>query len=182
MASNRDWVIRSACLGDLGCVLEILNEEIRTSASNFHWEPRPLEELEDEWKAAQDCYPWLVAERDGVVGGFAKASSFRPKQAYGWTAEVTIYLDPKIQGQGVGRVLYQALLDRLKELGFHLAIGAITKPNLASEGLNRSLGFHQVGVLANVGWKMDTWHDVAYWAKQLGEGHADVRLLPKATC
>ena len=180
MESSDTWKIRSARIGDLASILEVLNGEIRTSASNFHWEPRPLKELEQEFRSAEGCYPWLVAELDGLVGGFAKASAFRPKQAYDWTAEVTVYLAPNVQGKGVGRALYTSLLEQLKDLGFHLAIGAITQPNAASEGLHQALGFHLVGVLREVGWKMDAWHDVAYWAKQLSQGPADDRRLPSA--
>lgn len=180
MASSREWSLRPARLADLESLLAILNHEIQTSASNFHWTPRPLAEMREEWTAAEGRYPWFIAECEGELGGFAKASSFRPKQAYDWTAEVTIYLDPKAQGQGVGRILYEQLLDELKERGFHLAIGAITKPNVASEGLHSSLGFRQIGVLSEVGWKMDKWHDVSYWAKQLSHGPADSRLIPEA--
>lgn len=179
MARSKDGSIRSACQGDLESILEILNLEILTSASNFHWEPRALAELEQEWVAAQGSYPWLVFEHDGVLGGFAKASAFRSKQAYGWTAEVTIYLAPLARRQGLGQVLYKALLEELKLRGFHLAIGAITRPNAASDSLHSSLGFRQIGVLPEVGWKMGAWHDVSYWAKQLNDGPADDRLLPE---
>ena len=149
-------------------MLEILNAEIRTSPSNFHVDALSLEELEREWRAGQERYPWLVAVQSGQVLGYAKAGAFRPKQAYDWTAEVTIYLAPSAQGKGVGRSLYGSLLEQLRERGFHLALGAITLPNDASLALHRSLGFEQVGVLREVGWKMGAWHDVAQWAKVLG--------------
>jgi L-amino acid N-acyltransferase YncA len=173
------YEIRPVKQADLARILEILNASILSSPANFHWLPRPPSELQDEWKNAVGKYPWLVMveRKGGAAIGFAKAGEFRVRQAYAWTVEVTIYMGVGAQGRGCGEMLYRALLEQLTDAGYHLAVGAITLPNPASESLHRKLGFEPAGVLPEVGWKSEAWHDVAFWAKRLGEGPADARIL-----
>jgi phosphinothricin acetyltransferase len=112
-------------------------------------------------------YPWIVLEDDGRVIGYAYASSHRARPAYRWTAEVSIYVEPSRQRAGAGRRLYEALVDLLRRQGLRVALAGITVPNDASIGLHRALGFEQVGVYRDVGWKAGAWRDVAWWQLRL---------------
>ncbi|MDF1798283.1 MAG: GNAT family N-acetyltransferase [Planctomycetota bacterium] len=163
---------RPCRLADLPAVLAITNAVILGHHANFHTEPRQLAELEAEWQADHGAYPWLVAlGPGGEVLGFAKAGAYKPRRAYLWTAEVTVYLGAASRGQGLGTRLYAELLAELAARGFHLALAGIALPNEASEALHRRLGFHLAGVLPEVGHKHGRWHDVAQYALRLGEAH-----------
>jgi L-amino acid N-acyltransferase YncA len=107
--------------------------------------------------------PWLVAERDGTVAGFAYATSHRERPAYRWAAETSIYLHRDHQGQGVGKELYKALMGLIRRQGLHVALAGITLPNAASVRLHESLGFEQIGVYRRIGFKAGAWRDVGWW-------------------
>jgi len=112
-------------------------------------------------------HPWLVAERDGAVAGFAYASSHRARAAYRWAADVAVYVAAAHRRAGVGRELYVALLDLLRAQGFHLACAGITLPNDASVALHEALGFEPVGVERAIGYKAGAWRDVGWWQLRL---------------
>jgi len=115
------------------------------------------------------AYPWLLAERDGAVAGFAYASPHRERASYRWAADVTVYLDPAHHRRGIGRVLYEELFALLRAQGVHVAVAGITLPNQASVGLHEALGFELVGVYRGIGYKLGAWRDVGWW---------QLRLLP----
>ena len=118
-------------------------------------------------------HAWLVAEREGEVVGYAYATAFSDRPAYRWSASVSVYVADGAHGQGVGRDLYGALFDRLRERGFRMACAGITLPNAASEALHERLGFELVGVNREIGWKDGAWRDVGWYQMELapaGEG------------
>src|ERR1700750_3249893 len=98
-------------------------------------------------------HAWLVAEREGGVAGYAYATAFNERPAYRWSASVSVYIAEDARGQGIGRALYVALFERLRERGFRMACAGITLPNAASVGLHESLGFRLVGVNRGMRWK-----------------------------
>ncbi|HXE45994.1 MAG TPA: arsinothricin resistance N-acetyltransferase ArsN1 family B [Conexibacter sp.] len=108
-------------------------------------------------------YPWLVAERDGDVVGFAYGAPHRERAAYRWAADVSVYIDGAARRQGVGRALYEALFARLRAQRLRVACAGITLPNAASVALHESLGFEPVGVYRDIGWKAGGWRDVGWW-------------------
>ena len=112
-------------------------------------------------------YPWLVAELDGVVAGYAYASQHRARASYRWSADVTVYVSGTDHRRGVGRALYGRLFERLTEQGYYEACAGITLPNDASVGLHESLGFCPVGVYRNIAFKFGAWRDVGWWQKTL---------------
>lgn len=114
-------------------------------------------------------HPWLVAECDGRVVGFAYACPHRERAAYRWAADVAVYVDPSQHRGGVGRALYERLLALLRAQGVHVAVAGIALPNDASVGLHESLGFELVGVYRDIGFKAGAWRDVGWW---------QLRLLP----
>lgn len=127
-------------------------------------------------------HPWLVAERDGRVVGFAYACPHRARPAYRWAVEVSVYVEPEEHRRGHGRALYTELVERLRRQRFQVACAGITLPNEASVALHESLGFLAVGVYRRIGWKAGAWHDVGWWQLELesaGEGPPAEPLPPE---
>lgn len=117
--------------------------------------------------------PWLVAEREGRLLGYAYANYFRPRLAYRFCLEDSIYLHPDSQGQGLGRLLLAELIGRCEALGARQMLAVIgDAENLGSIGLHRALGFADTGVLKSAGWKFGRWLDVVLMQRQLGLGDA----------
>jgi phosphinothricin acetyltransferase len=112
-------------------------------------------------------HPFIAAEDDGTVAGFAYACPHRERAAYRWTAETSVYVDADYRGRGVGAALYEQLLSLLRSQGIRLALGGVTLPNDASIALHRRCGFVQIGVYPSVGWKAGAWRDVAWLACDL---------------
>jgi len=112
-------------------------------------------------------HAWLVAERGGEVVGYAYATAFNERPAYRWSASVSVYIAEGARGQGVGRALYQALFERLRERGFRMACAGITLPNEASVGLHEALGFERTGVNREIGFKEGAWRDVGWFQLEL---------------
>jgi len=111
--------------------------------------------------------PWVVAEVDGTVRGYAYAGRFRERPAYDWTAETTVYVDRALYGLGLGRATMRAVLAILRLQGFHMAVAGITPPNPSSVGLHLALGFTRVGLFEQVGWKDGRWHGVEFFGLEL---------------
>ncbi len=160
--------IRLATANDLPGMLAISNWAALHTAANFAVEP----ETPDAWRADYDrtheMFPWLVATGEtGVVLAFARASPWKGRCAYAWTAETTVYVHPEHHGRGLGTTLYTTLVETLRAQGYRTLLGGITQPNPASVKLHESLGFRRVALLEQVGWKFDRWHDVGYWQLQL---------------
>ena len=115
--------------------------------------------------------PWLVAECDGQVLGYAYASPFRPRPAYRFSVEDSIYLRPQAQGAGVGRALLAELVARCQAAGARQMLAVIgDSANAGSIGVHRALGFEPCGRLQSVGWKFGRWLDVVLMQRSLGAG------------
>lgn len=112
-------------------------------------------------------YPWLVAEVDDRIVGYAYASQHRERVAYRWAADVTVYIDPRHHRRGIGRALYRTLFELIADQGIYVACAGITLPNAASVGLHEDLGFTPVGVYRGIAWKAGAWWDVGWWQLQL---------------
>jgi phosphinothricin acetyltransferase len=108
-------------------------------------------------------------EIEALLRGARLPSEWRVRPAYRYSVESTVYVDPAYVGQGVGRALYDVLLDELRQRGLHVVIGGIALPNEGSLGLHEKLGFHKVAHFAEVGMKFGRWIDVGYWKLNLGK-------------
>jgi len=124
-------------------------------------------------------HPYLVCERAGAIAGFAYGAPHRERAAYRWAADVSVYVDPASHRRGVGRALYEALVERLRAQRFQIACAGITLPNDASVGLHESLGFELVGVYRRIGWKAGAWRDVGWWQLRLLPPHDDASPPPE---
>lgn len=115
--------------------------------------------------------PWLIVEDDGQITGFAYCNWFKPRPAYRFSAEDSIYIAPHAKGQGLGRALLAELAIQAERAGVRKLIAVIgDSANTGSIGVHRSAGFTAVGVLASCGWKFDQWLDVVLMEKTLGLG------------
>ena len=112
-------------------------------------------------------YPCLVAARAREIIGYAYAHRQAERAAYGWNVELSVYLAPGATGAGLGRTLYEALLDLVRAQGAMAAYALVTVPNAASERLHAALGFERIGLQTNAGWKAGAWRDVAWLRKEL---------------
>jgi L-amino acid N-acyltransferase YncA len=112
-------------------------------------------------------HPWLVAELDGDIVGFAYGSPHRERAAYRWAADVSIYLAARAHRRGIGRTLYERLFELLEQQGFRTLCAGITLPNDASVGLHEALGFARIAIYRNIGFKHGAWYDVGWWQRPL---------------
>jgi phosphinothricin acetyltransferase len=139
------------------------------TAITFETVPPSPAEMADRIAAAQQAHAWLVLEDGARVVGYAYGAPFKPRAAYRWACEVSVYLQPGRRRTGAGRALYQALFDRLRERGYLRAVAGMTVPNDPSEGLHRALGFAPVGTYRRIGWKHGAWRDVTWMQLDLGD-------------
>lgn len=126
-------------------------------------------EIADRMRAIRRIHPWLVAEVDDQVVGYAYASRHRERASYRWAADVTVYISSAHHRLGIGRGLYETLFALLTGQGIYEACAGITLPNDASVGLHRSLGFQPVGIYRDIAFKFGRWHSVGWWQKTLRE-------------
>lgn len=161
--------IRDASAADAARLAAIYNHYVARTVVTFEVDPVETDEMRGRVAAVQgDGLPWLVAADDaGDVIGYAYATRWRARAAYRHSVESSIYLAPDAVGRGVGRSLYQRLLERLRADGLHTVIGGAALPNPASVALHEALGFTRVAHLREVGRKFDRWIDVGYWQLQL---------------
>ena len=125
--------------------------------------------------------PFLVAEQDGKVAGFAYGNWFKPRPAYRYSVEDSIYLAPELHRQGLGRALLAELLARCEAVGIRKVMAIIgDSANAGSVGVHRALGFTQVGTIASCGWKFGAWRDIVIMQKTLGLGDTQPPLDPPA--
>ena len=160
-------MIRAATPDDAGQIASIYNHYIEHSVITFEEEPVADAVMQARIEQGLLKYPWLLAERDERVAGYAYATQWKPRSAYRNTVETSVYISPEHPRQGLGEALYRALIDVLREKGFHSALGGIALPNEASVALHEKLGFRKVGELEEVGRKFDRWVNVGYWQRSL---------------
>jgi L-amino acid N-acyltransferase YncA len=148
---------------DSGACATIYAPYVAGAATSFEETPPDADDFAERIERVSRTHPWLVAEHDGVVVGFAYAAPHRARPAYRWTAETSVYIAGGHQGNGVGRELYHALIELLRRQGLHVVLAGITLPNDASAGLHRAIGFEQVGLYRRIGYKAGAWRDVSWW-------------------
>jgi phosphinothricin acetyltransferase len=157
--------IRLASADDAVAIAGIYRPYVEHSRISFETEAPNAGEIVQ--RMTNPIHPWLVAEDDGRVIGYASTSPMRNRAAYRWSVETGIYLAGDAQGRGIGRQLLQAHLDLLERQGFVTAIAGISLPNEASVALHEKLGFTLSGIERGVGFKFDEWVDVGRWQRDL---------------
>ncbi|HEY0626422.1 MAG TPA: GNAT family N-acetyltransferase [Allosphingosinicella sp.] len=160
--------VRAATPEDAATIASIYAPYVTGSSVSFEVTPPDEEEMRQRIEAGGGLYPWYAAVTDEErLIGYAYATPFRPRPAYRYAVETSVYLDPAYHGRGAGRLLYQALIRTLEKQRFAQAIAAITLPNDASVRLHEALGFVSAGVYRQVGYKGGRWLDVGLWQRAL---------------
>jgi L-amino acid N-acyltransferase YncA len=162
-------LIRPALATDAVAMLAIYAPIVSETAISFEVEPPTLEEFEGRIAKYSEGWAWLVAEQDGELLGYAYGSSHRERLAYKWSTETSAYVHRSARGQGVGKLLYQALLPELAARGYCNAYAGIALPNAASVALHESVGFRAIGCFPAVGRKFGKWRDVGWYHRNLRE-------------
>jgi phosphinothricin acetyltransferase len=166
--------IRPAVAADMAVLQQIYAHHVRTGLASFEETPPDVPEMVRRWRAiAEAGLPYVVAAaRDGgEIAGYAYAGPYRPRSAYRFSVEDSVYLDPRFQGRGLGRVLLTRLIDDATALGKRQMIAVIgDSANLASIGLHRALGFEMTGTFHAIGLKFGRWVDTVLMQRSLGLG------------
>jgi L-amino acid N-acyltransferase YncA len=164
---------------DADACAAIYAPHVEGSAVSFEERAPDAAELATRIERYGRSHAWLVAERGKEVVGYAYATAFNERPAYRWSASVSVYVAEVARGQGVGRALYEALFDRLRERGFRMACAGITLPNEASVGLHEALGFERTGVNREIGFKQGAWRDVGWFQLDLAPAGHGLPCDPK---
>ena len=165
-------LIRPSTDADLSAIQAIYARAVLEGTGTFETDVPAVEEMGRRRAEVLGRHlPWLVAERDGEVLGYAYANYFRPRLAYRFCVEDSIYLSPAAQGQCIGRLLLAELMARCEAAGARQMLAVIGDANNAgSVGVHTALGFTHNGVLKSAGWKFGRWLDVVLMQRSLGLG------------
>jgi L-amino acid N-acyltransferase YncA len=167
-------LIRPSTDADLPALAAIYAHHVLHGTGTFETEPPDLAEItRRRADVLAKRLPWLVAEDAGALLGYAYANHFRPRLAYRFCLEDSIYLAPGAAGCGIGRLLLAELVARCEALGARQMLAVIgDAANAGSIGVHRALGFEDTGVLKSAGWKFGRWLDVVLMQRSLGPGDA----------
>ena len=164
--------LRDAQPDDVAAIARIYGHHVATGLASFELAPPSVEEMRRRYEdiVGRD-YPYIVAERDGRVAGYAYASAYRARPAYRFSVENSVYVDPDAKRGGIGRALLVALVADCERRGFRQMIAVIgDSANDGSIGLHASCGFERIGTLPSIGWKFDRWVDSVLMQRVLGAG------------
>ena len=158
-----DYALRPFTWADVPAITAIYKHYVETTAITFDTEPPgELAMAEKFGHMAKLGHPLIVAERDGKVLGYAYASTYRPRPAYRFTCEDSIYLDPAATGMGLGKAMLTELIAQSKAFGFKQMIAVITADTENSIAIHEKFGFRHVGRYEAVGFKFDRWLDIVH--------------------
>ncbi|MCC8957710.1 N-acetyltransferase [Bradyrhizobium sp. Pear77] len=166
--------IRPTAEADLPSITAIYEHAVRFGTATFELIPPDLAEMTRRYRALIDCgFPYFVAVLDGRVAGYAYAGPYRPRPAYRFTVENSVYLDPAVHRRGIGLRLMERLIAECDARGFRQMIAVIgDSANAGSIGLHRRCGFQMIGTHPSVGVKFGRWLDTVMMQRALGEGAA----------
>jgi L-amino acid N-acyltransferase YncA len=168
IAVSSRFVIRPATMADAAPVAAVYNHYVRETSVTFEEaEIPPPETARRIQEVGAASLPWLVAERDAQIVGYAYATRWHARAAYRFSAEITVYLDPSHTRVGIGSRLYEQLFPILRARGIHAVMAGIALPNEASVALHEKFGLVKVAHFKEVGFKFNRWIDVGYWQRTL---------------
>jgi phosphinothricin acetyltransferase len=172
LLSLQPILIRACMAADVPQVQAIYAWNVEHGTGTFELEAPSVSDIQLRLEGVTALgLPWIVAERDGVIVGFAYANLFRPRRAFRFCAEDSVYLSEDTRVQGIGRMLLAELIARSAASGVTQMVAVIgDSHNAGSIGLHRALGFEHSGVLTAVGWKFGRWVDVVLMQRSLGAG------------
>jgi L-amino acid N-acyltransferase YncA len=170
--------IRPCEEGDIETITEIYRDAVLYGSASFEIEAPSAETMTQRRDAlVAGGFPYIVAEVEGTVAGYAYAGPHRARPAYGATVEDSIYVDPNRKGLGIGKTLLLALIDDATAKGFRQMVAVVgDSENAASVGVHRAAGFDMVGTLKSVGWKHGRWLDIVLMQRPLGDADTTPRF------
>lgn len=173
---NDKIIIRNATMQDTAQLLEIYGPYVKNTAISFEYEVPGVEEFQKRIEKTIQKYPYLIAEEEHRILGYAYAGAFYGRAAYDWSVETTIYLAPNATKKGVGRLLYETLEARLKEMGIINLYACIAYPDVEDEYLDKNsalfhehMGYTKVGEFHKCGYKFGRWYSMIWMEKIIGE-------------
>ena len=161
--------IRRAGVDNATAIAALYAPFVATSQATFEEVPPDAAEVARRISGGGIDYPWLVAEENGRLLGYASSGCFRQRSAYRWAVETGVYVAESAQRRGVARALMAGLIEELTTAGFVTAIASISLPNAASAGLHEALGYTLAGRIKAPGYKLGEWVDIGYWQRDLAE-------------
>lgn len=175
-------IIRDATPADLSAITDIYAESVKNGVATYELEPPSITEMTARFGTITgNRYPFILAEDDGAILGYAYAGPFRTRPAYNWVCEDSIYLAPEARGKGVGFALLSELLIRCEALGFRQMLAVIGGAHPASVAVHAKAGFEHRGTLKATGYKHGRWLDTTFMEMALGDGSAsdpDIETYP----
>ena len=154
---------------DAATIADIYAPSVIGGLASFEEVAPGATEMARRIRATLERTPWLVAELDDRVVGYAYAGPHHARPGYRWSVNISVYVADGFTGRGVGRGLYEELLSLLRRQRFVNAYAGITLPNPASAALHESIGMRRIGVYERVGYKLGAWHDVAWYGLRLAD-------------
>lgn len=184
MNTNTFITIRTATLSDAQALLNIYSPYVEHTAITFEYDVPSVEEFASRIKNTLQKYPYLVAEKNGRLLGYAYASPFHERPAYDWAVETSIYVDQNIKHQGIGRRLHNALEDALRSQGILNMNACIAYPPEEDEYLDKNsvefhthMGYRLVGEFYKCGYKFHRWYNMVWMEKLIGNHLSDQKPL-----
>ena len=164
--------IRPATPADIHAITAIYSHAVRHGTASFEIEPPDEAEMaRRQATLLTGGFPYIVAENDGGLAGYAYAGPYRTRPAYRWSVEDSVYVNPNAHRRGVGRALLERLIVESEQRGFRQMIAVIgDSAQTSSIELHRGLGFRMIGAIENVGYKFDRWLDTVLMQRDLGPG------------
>ncbi|HWK36929.1 GNAT family N-acetyltransferase [Sphingomonas sp.] len=165
--------IRAARPEDAAAIAAIYAPYVLGGTVSFETDPPDADTMRARMEASGGLYPWLVAtngENDHGVLAYAYAGQWRDRPAYRYAVETSYYVAGAMAGQGVGRLLYEALVDTLRQQGFTQAVAVVSLPNDQVIRTHEAVGFRRTGMYREIGFKQGRWVDVGFWQCELNEG------------
>ncbi|NQJ70729.1 N-acetyltransferase [Streptococcus suis] len=159
--------IRSVKIEDAADLVAIYAPYVEGTAITFETEVPTVADFAGRIEKTLEKFPYLVAEEDGRVVGYAYASTYYARAAYDWTVELSVYVSKEARGKGIGSLLYDALEEDLMARGFKNFLACIALPNPASLALHEKRGYEEVAHFKKVGYKFGVWHDIVWLQKSL---------------
>ncbi|GIU82770.1 MAG: N-acetyltransferase family protein [Acidobacteria bacterium] len=150
---------------DIKQITEIYNYYIENTPQTFETDPISTDQMRKRVLEIVENYPYLVAEEDNEILGYAYATRFRLDQEFAYSASVAIYVKAGVTHKGIGTQLYMTLFDELSSTDFHTIVAAISLPNEVGVRFHEKLGFKKVAHFYQIGYKLGRWVDVGYWQK-----------------
>ena len=169
--------IRLAKPLDAAALLAIYAPYVENTAITFEYDVPTVEDFANRIEKTLEKYPYLVAEENGALLGYAYASTYYARAAYDWAVELSVYVSQDARGKGVGSKLYDKLEDMLDQMGYIHFLACISLPNQDSLAFHAKRGYQQVAHLPKIGYKFENWHDIVWLQKSLDKVAEPIKLL-----